>query len=565
MRKRLGRSRRRHCLVGLSVSTALLGGLLVTTNVTSGAAASTFVSTSVQEAPDYASTVFHDAWDYSNPSDVILDKGPTTNVTSASMSKGVLAYTAGPGSYISPLWGGYPGSMRIGRDGSAAGNQLSAATYTRMHLHAYASSNTGAALFYFIGDGLKTLGGVPFTLKAGWNDYDLLMQNKFPGRAGYSGSITGLRLATSPHSPTRIGIDFLRVYHVASASTLTWRSPSGRPATLHWSSDSSSPTGANSTSGVVTGTAGTASTVGSSGTASVNVSGYPAGTRFYAVDSSGQPVGTSLRITNRPVVTVISPDASGCGDWATSALGHPWTFTSSGSIAGTVNARSISFAKGVLSATNARPTINDPHVLFKVGKGINGTIWNRLTLVTGYDGSFNLADTAGGGTMGRIMWKLAGKSGISQTNDLLTYSGKRTIVVNMAQPTSTLTENTASIRYPFASGRRVSELRWDPNEDRGARRWHVYSIRLARDCTATSSFAVRWQDKGVQAGAVATVLAVQGSKSYNLGAVTEKSGVNSLAANTRSLPAGRYTIRVSVTNGGNASASLSGSPLVVSH
>jgi hypothetical protein len=185
-----------------------------------------------------------------------------------------------------------------------------------------------------------------------------------------------------------------------------------------------------------------------------------------------------------------------------------------------------------------------------------------------YDGSFNLANVPGGGTMARLMWRSAGRTGLAQTDDIVTYSGKRSITVDLAMATSTLTDPSlpAALRYPFVSTSRVSTVRWDPNEDPGARTWHIYSIRLAADCGTRTTFALTWHDSYFTPASTARVWAISSTGHGTvLGTATEQSGSNTFTVRTAGLAAGRYTLRVDVTTpNGTVMSASSGSPLVVS-
>jgi hypothetical protein len=540
-------------------------GSVLLPSATSQAIASTFNRTSVAEAKDFAAAAWHDRWDFSNPSDLRKDGPSVKRISNISMRNGVLNYTAGSASYISLLWGGYPGSIRMGRDGALVSNQINAKTFTRVHIHAYVSRKTPAMITYFTKDGFKGLGGMSFLMKAGWNDYDILIHNTVRGGAAWAGRIQGLRLSTNANPAIAVKLDYIRVYAPNLASKVKVVSPNGQAATLYWSSTTARSASRSATSGLALNAG---SPVNLSGTRSttVDLSGYPPGTRFYAVSNyTGAAIGSTLSVVARPTVVIDSPNASGCGDWATAALGHPWRFTSRRDLAGIGDATAVSFKGRVLTAVNAGPIRNDPWVTFPLGNGINGRDWHRLTLVTGYDGAFNLENKAGGGTMGRIQWRIAGQRQVSQTNDLVTYAGKRKIVLDLGMSTAALTEPEAATRYAFASTKHVTLLRWDPNEDRGARRWHVYSIRLARDCATKTTFALQWHDNGYAAGARARVTAVKGTRSYNLGTVSEVAGSNTLRIRAASLPVGKYSIRVTVTNSGSSAVTASDSPLIIAH
>ena len=559
-------------IAALAVATAGLASASAFT-APAVAAPATFLSGSVVESNDFASTTFGDPWDFSNPGDLLLDSGPTAGIHVTSWSGGVLTYTATGASYVSPLWGGYPGSLALGRDGQSVVNQIDAHTYTRMHLHAYSSRPVAAALFWFTQDGLKGVGGKAFSLRAGWNDYDLPMVNSFPGKAGWSGKIHGLRLTVSTGSSSaRIALDSLRVYAPERRGSAVWHSVTGGPERLFWSTGSDNPVTNTDHSGqVVDAHQPGGAYVGASGTDTTDLSGYAAGAHFYAVTSTGsiRPIGPALSLIARPHVSVDSPTVTGCNDWAAAARGSSWNFSRPGSVASFGNAGAVSYAGGYLSATNAGPVRNDPNIVLPVGaNGIDGRVWHRLTIVEGYDGAFNLSGRPGGGTMGRVMWKVPGQKNYSVSDDIVTYSGKRTITIDMARPASILTDpgSPAGTRLPFASGNRVVTLRWDPNEDPGARRWHVYSIRLSRDCTVSTAgtFATTWHDGGYRPGSIATVFATSGSHSVTLGNLHERAGENSFAVRGSKLGRGSWALHVTVQNAGAIVSASAGSPLVVS-
>ena len=268
-----------------------------------------------------------------------------------------------------------------------------------------------------------------------------------------------------------------------------------------------------------------------------------------------------------PVVD--SPSQAGCNDYATAALGHPWQFTSAGSIIDPANATAFTFTPGgVLSATNAGPHPNDPNISLPLGRGgIDGRVYHRLTFVESYDGPFDLKNAPGGGTHARILWQWPGHIALSQTFPLLTYSGTRTVTVDMALPVSQLTDSSgsASQRYPFVSTNRVVRLRYDPNEDPGPRRWHLMSMKLAADCQAAYSFTVVWHDASYTAGSTVRIEArTPGGYAYALGTGTVHSGQNINVVSIRAVPVGAYTVMVWVTNpGGATSGAISSGPLVI--
>lgn len=524
---------------------------------------------SVTSGADFATTAWQDPWDFSNSSDMLLDRGPSQGLVNPAIGGGMLSFAISRSGYASPLWAGYPGALPIGRDGAIAANKLNAATYTRLHMRIYVSAYVAVGLSWStcLGMGGTCSGGMTFGLQAGWNDVDRKIAPTSSSGARWSGMLAGLRLAlTAPSGSANVRIDTMRIYQPTAAGQLTWASPDSTSAKLWWTDVAGSLT---TSEGQHAGVVSSAVPSSSSGhPVATNVSGYPPRTYFWSVSGSGAKVYLGQTVP-QPIPVIDSPGVAGCQDYATSHLGHPWTFTSAGRLAGRGNVSGLTFTSaGVLGATNAAPQRNDPWINLPIARGgIDGRVYHRLTVVESYDGAFNLASAPGGGSMARVLWQQPGHLALSQTNDLVTYSGKRTLSVDMAMPASKLTEpeGTAAQRYPFASTSPVTRLRYDPNEDPGARRWHLFSVRLAADCSAHYSFPVTWHDLQYTLGSTVRIDARSaGGHVYRLGTGTEHSGANALTVSLRALPAGSYRVVVTVTNGSGATTSVAATgPLVV--
>ena len=531
------------------------------TDSKAGAAAA---SASVPVAGEFATGVFHDPWDFSNALDALLDVGPTQGLGSPVMSAGGLSFTVGSGGgHLSPLWGGYAGEIPMGRDGTVTANGLNAATYTRMHLHVYASGFTATG---FSWAPCVQPGGactMTFGVNAGWNDIDLPIVH---GGRAWAGRISALRLAFTPvRGSSAIRIDNLRVYQPLASSQFTWAAPGSLSANLWWT-DTSAPITAT-----LSQHAGRVPNAGVSANSSnrrlANLSGYPASTYFWSVAANGAKVLVGQTKAS-PLPVVDSPSLAGCNDYATAALGHPWTFTSGASVQRPANAGAFTWAGGVLSATNYGPHRNDPNISLPLGRtGIDGRVYHRLSIIESYDGAFNLANAPGGGTMARILWQIPGHITLSQTRPLVTYGGKRLLTVDMAMPASSLTDpaGTPAMRYAFASAARVIRLRYDPNEDPGARRWHLFSVRLAADCQSAYSATVTWHDAQYAAGSTVRFEArTPGGHTFALGTGTEHSGTNTKIVSVRSVPVGVYSVAIYITNpAGTTAVAQSNGPLLI--
>ncbi|MCU1659790.1 MAG: hypothetical protein JWO57_4446, partial [Pseudonocardiales bacterium] len=150
---------------------ALLGlaALLVPLTAARAAAPAT---QSVATGADFASAAWQDPWDFTNPSDLLLDNGgPASGLIRPSRTGGVVSFSIAGPAYVSPLWAGYPGSLRLGRDGGAAANMINAGAYTRMHLHAYASRPVSVLFEWFTcgAPAPSCLGAMTTGMGAGWN------------------------------------------------------------------------------------------------------------------------------------------------------------------------------------------------------------------------------------------------------------------------------------------------------------------------------------------------------------------------------------------------------------
>lgn len=507
----------------------------------------------VPEAQDYSSTTFADPWDFSNRDDLKLDRGPTSHVSGASWSGGTLSFTVTGSGYVSPVWGGYPGSLYLDRDGSRVGNQVSAATYTHVSLRAYASQRTSAGFMWFTCPGLSSSceGGMPVSLQAGWNTYDFTLVNRAYGLPkAWAGGIHGLRLALNGSSAgTKLSFDWMRLYHPGVSGTVTTGGASVLvdDGTNTWAAPC---------------------TTGTSCTADLSM--LPPGTYRFADPASPSSWSSPVQVVPRGRPVVLNPTAAGCGDWAASArAGDRWDFGQATDVKKKVNATG-GVSGGTFYGTNAKPTVNDPQLHLAMPRRIDGRKWRRITFTLGYDGAFNLADTAGGGTMARVMWQRAdlGTAWL-QTSDIVTYSGTHTYTVDLGAPG--VNESTAPYRYPITSSSQVTSLRIDPNEDRGYRKWRLYDVRLAATCSVARGglFPITFTEGALTPGATASVYVVPSSGPRTsggtlVGTVNEASGTNTV--NWR-VPAGQatgsYWVYVVTNNGTSSAARPSSGPLNV--
>ena len=499
---------------------------------------------------DYATDHFADPWDYSDLNDLLLDAGPTAGAGPIGMSGGLVSAHFSTDGYVSPIWGGYGGPLVLGRDGAAAGNALDASRYQTVSFQAWSSRAVPAGLMWFNCPGGAVSqscgGGVSFMLLAGWNTYVLSPHaSVFAGwPLAYAGSINGLRVAVSPGAAgSDFKLDWFRIEQPGTGTTVSFTNPTSAVASLVWDGNGSE---ADNTTGSPA--YGVQTPLAASSSGAWNVSQLPPGTYRIGVRSSAGFTGWTTITTTSPLPQVLTPNAVGDRDFAATVQRNPWDMHSSADVAAIGNATNVSFA-GQLAATN---TSNDPYASLAVGAGgINTTIYRNLTVTSAYDGFFNLQDIAGGGTMARVVWQRA-DGGFGQTDDILTYSGTRTVNIDMGMPTASLVEpgtNSAA----FVSPSPVTMMRWDPNEDRGARRWYLKNVTLRSDYTTTGTFPIAWDDAAYAPGSTATLIADTDRTGCNgitvARDVAVQPGVNTTVWSTAGVPGGRYWLCLTITRG----------------
>jgi hypothetical protein len=515
---------------------------------------------------DYATDVFADPWDYSNVDDLLVDTGPAMKASNLRFGSGRVTTHFSANGYISPIWGGYGGPLFLGRDGGKPGSALNTARYKTVAFQAYSNRDVGAALIWF--NCARALvanpcsGGNPFTLRAGWHTYVLN-----PGASvisglpvAWGGTVNGLRLAVSPGAAgSDFALDWFRLVQPGSGAQLIWSNSNLGASEYVWDSDSIDAN--NLTDQTGWGVVPVSPVAGSSGT--VDLSALPPGSFRIGVRSPAGFSGWQSVSLASPLPRFITPNAVGDRDYASTVLRNPWDLNSASDVAKVGGATNVSFAGGQLAATN---TSNDPFVSLRIGTGgIDSRTYRNLTVTSAYDGLFDLRDAAGGGTMARVQWFRPDRAK-GQTDDILTYSGTRTISIDMGLPNNQLIEPGTS-QTSFVSPAPITTLRWDPNEDRGARRWYLKDVQLRSDFATTGTFPITWQDGAYQAGGTATIVADTDRSGCNgrtvASGVPVRAGTNTTVWNTAGVAAGRYWLCMTITRGAAVTSGYAGGVLRV--
>lgn len=463
-------------------------------------------ATEVAPPADYATEAFARPWDYTDREDIILDgPGPTEGLQDARLEHGLLRFGLEGGGYLSPLWVGFTEEIPEARSGPA--NPIDAERFTHVSLRLHASERAQAALQWFGCRELvdDCLGGRRFIVRPGWHTYSFRLENEFPGlEMPWAGQRIGLRLTFNAVDSGAFALDWLRVHAPGEEATrVSFTAPSQTArSTLRWQRlDGPTAGPAGRSSGLLGETTGD----GPQTFAFDHAALAPGRYRVVVAhdDADGDRIAEdatdeALSVHDPPLPALHAPDRTGGADYATTVLGEPWDMAGPEDVVEVGNADEIAWRDGALHARNAPPDQGDPSVRLRLGPdGVDTDRYHRLTVRMSYEGPFNLENTPGGGTHGRLIWWRAasGPWDFLDGRPIATWTDRDTYTVELrTDPPEAVQEPTNASRLGWAGGR-ATYLRWDPNEDPGQRRWRLDEVRLRADHEARGSFDIVWEDR----------------------------------------------------------------------
>ena len=244
---------------------------------------------------------------------------------------------------------------------------------------------------------------------------------------------------------------------------------------------------------------------------SLRVALSPGGTQHFDVDwVRVMPSGVEPGEDVGPVPQIDQPDVTGGSDYATIARGgDAWDFNEASDALRADNVGG-GVSGGLFAGQNAGPAMNDPSVTMRLGPTFRGDQFHRVTVGYTYDGGFNLQDKAGGGTIARLIWRIAGTplttngADLQNSDDIVTYPNAREFTVDLASnPPIAVTDPSQNGPRVGWSDQMIEMLRIDPNEDRGARTWRLDSVKVADDDAGAKSFDIVWHDNAWLPGTTA--------------------------------------------------------------
>jgi putative cell wall-binding protein len=542
------------------------------------AAAPQLSRAAVATGEDFAAMGYGDPWDFANPEDVrLLPDRVTPPTRNPRLEAGELRYdAAGGASLITFVFPGYGGALYMERDGGAI--PIDADRYTHLALRMYSPSARATSFSY--DRCLAPEGTAEFCrettaniiLEPGWNTVVEDLRTLSAGRPmPWAGKIYGFRMSNDVADGYRVA--HLRLQTAPETVELTWDPSDGQ--TLYWDGDTDRANNTPTDPGW--GVAGTGGRVS-----------FPAGAleageyRFFAGASAtaGGPVSAPLRVAARPAPYVLDPDLAGGEDFATAALGKPWDLSAGNDVIARGGFTQETFGPRGLEATNSG---NDPFFFLRMGPGETGDLdaarYHRLTVRTTYEGPFNLSDVAGGGTHGRLLWTRSDRdqnrviegNKLLESREMVHYPGQASFTVDLRTPEhgpGFVMETTRPERDGWVAGSgRVTHLRYDPNEDRGPRRWRVAGIELrATDATSGGVFDIRWKDANGATGVTADLdyrLEAGGAWTPIARGVVQAADVTTHRWDTADVPPGRYLVRVTAGDGIGSASGVSTGPVDV--
>ncbi len=454
----------------------------------------------VPEAPDFASTAMADSWDFGQDRDLPNVPGLThKGFTNVSMSGGRWKGQAAAQANIRLLqsWNSLPN----GRDGEAT--PIDADTYTHVSIRMRLTGTKaawGELSWYDCGRLVQACRGAqPVRVFEGWQTYDFAIEaDPNRGPVAWAGEIRGL--VFTPSAPGGfIEIDWVRLYQPTNdVITITSRDATAG-STLIWDRDripgNNSP--ANPNWGVVS--------EGTSGTFNVDAM-FPGAYHFYSLRPDGtRSLINTLKVNKRPRPRVLQPDAIGGRDYATVVRGDAWDFSQRTDQSFLRN-MTFTLANGELVGTNTGPTPSDSgfRVTIPQDKLVDGSRFTNFSARVFYEGDFSLSGQPGGGMNARLVWRTV--DGVWRVSeDIVVFPGWNTITIDLDDtPPSKLIEGGAT--SSMWDGQQIKDIRFDPHEDKGTRKFRVDWINLSEnDKPVNGKVAIGYRDLAWEKGTKARI------------------------------------------------------------
>lgn len=281
--------------------------------------------------------------------------------------------------------------------------------------------------------------------------------------------------------------------------------------------------------------------------------------RVHRADAPQQPP------ANLPVPRVLTPNVEGGADYATVERGNAWDFNAGDDIVG-INQVAGRIENGSLVGTT---TGNDPFVDLALGPPLNTDRYRRMTVDACYDGGFSLADAPGGGMNGRFAW-MRGGGDWTETQDFVIFPGCHRMTIDMVTNGALALHDEASAVLTGWRGMRPNKLRYDLNEDRGARGFRLNEIKLADDAAFSTTYPIHFADAGGSSQPVADIYVTTTHGGYSGTRIAKDIKVNpgtntftwnGTDANGSPMPNATYWVYITMRNAAGVGTGYSTGPV----
>ncbi len=259
-----------------------------------------------------------------------------------------------------------------------------------------------------------------------------------------------------------------------------------------------------------------------------------------------------------PIVSVVSPSEVGGADYAT-VSGNAWDFAGSDDIVSVGDLTIGSYANGGLNGTTVR---NDSFVEVPLRTPLITDRYHRLTVDVWYGGGFSLEGIRGGGMVARVAWFDEGGQTWSETQDIVIYPGRNQMTIDLAtNPAVALNDESTAYKAGWR-GLRITALRFDLNEDPGARDFSLFDIKLADDAAfAEGTYPITFNSS---VGGTADIFVTTTEGSWNgtqVGSMGVGVGSNTFNWDGGGMPNGTYWVYTTVRGGGGVGSAYSTGPV----
>jgi hypothetical protein len=563
--------------------------------------------TNLAAADDFATRAFQDAWDMNERTDfgwwLYGSDAPFTNLTNPVFSNGIFSATVSgaPGSISQAslflLETGNPVSAPIGKIGT--NYPINASAYTHLVVRMRVDNGTndvgasalGRLLFSptTIYDGETELGSIFLT--RGWFIYDINVPalTRLAGpNVPWAGVVRSLRWMPTQRGGETLDIDWVRL--VQNDPTL-YRS-------ITWTGSANADVYLDNDNNPGNGTLGRIAT-GVTSPYSFFTGALPGGDYYAVVVPKDGAVGASsahsagfFRVNDIPRLTFVTPSAEGSSDdFAVARLGNAWDFDSLNDIDLRVGIQSgdtigplllENEAGTVVSPQNVYTGISSPggpqsggfgdpqlYMLFWDFKGKTTRIDpNRYRIFTADFGIPNLPRSLPGGSIARLLWRVAGEPVLQVSKELIfNHKAGSSVLSTINFDMKTLPLDPTSASTTGWNGQ-IEAFRFDPHEFSNPTQFYVKRIKLAAlDRTHSQQYTFQW-NYSEPTGTVSLYLDSSSARAFNpatstLIASNQNAAAGSYTWSSLGVPDGTYQVYAVFTDGVNSNQFYAPWPIIV--